>query len=269
MKNKKGFVFVETMVVTVILITSLLLIYSSYTAMSSNEKRRNRYDDPVYIYRTYNIAKFLNELVVLDEDQGVGDSSIDDASITRKSFLREALTMYEETPWVIFEPSSGLEIGLELEGEGSIKSGFFKQMLENYNVSQVVIGKEKDLKELITDPEKSDTEPSCTPVTDPNTGEVVKDPDTGETMCIPNAMFSKIDDQFFRKYIDTIIDPEGNDYYIMVKYSEKANGDSCSLEALYGTDEQIQDKICIDYYASLKLTMKKPIEEPSVMEGSS
>ena len=62
MKKKNGFVFVETMIVVVILIVSLLVIYSSYMGLISNERRLSRYDDPAFIYKTYSIAKFLLEM---------------------------------------------------------------------------------------------------------------------------------------------------------------------------------------------------------------
>ena len=62
MKNKKGFVFVETIIVLVILLTSLILLYTSYDSLISNMKRNARNDDPAFMYRTYVIKSFLNEL---------------------------------------------------------------------------------------------------------------------------------------------------------------------------------------------------------------
>lgn len=57
--NKKGFVFIETIVVVVVLLTSLLYLYSTYTALSINEKKRITYDDVAYLYRTYSIKKYF------------------------------------------------------------------------------------------------------------------------------------------------------------------------------------------------------------------
>lgn len=59
MKKKKGFVFIETIVVIAILLTSLLLLYSSYISLSNNEKRRLMYDDVSYLYRTYFVKKYF------------------------------------------------------------------------------------------------------------------------------------------------------------------------------------------------------------------
>lgn len=59
MKKKKGFVFVETLVVVAVLTTSLLMLYSTYSAVIQKEKTRIKYNDSVYLYRTYYIEKFF------------------------------------------------------------------------------------------------------------------------------------------------------------------------------------------------------------------
>lgn len=59
MKNKKGFVFVETIVVIVVLLTSLLYLYSTFIALSNNEKKRITYDDVSYLYKTYSLKKYF------------------------------------------------------------------------------------------------------------------------------------------------------------------------------------------------------------------
>lgn len=59
MKKKKGFVFVETLVVVAVLTTALLMLYSTYSAVIQKEKTRIKYNDSVYLYRTYYIEKFF------------------------------------------------------------------------------------------------------------------------------------------------------------------------------------------------------------------
>ena len=51
--NKKGFVFIETIVVTAILLASLVLVYSLFVSSNNNETRRLRYDDMNKLYETY------------------------------------------------------------------------------------------------------------------------------------------------------------------------------------------------------------------------
>ena len=57
--NKKGFVFVETIVVTAILLASLVLVYSAFVASNNQETRRLRYDDMNKLYETYYLKQYL------------------------------------------------------------------------------------------------------------------------------------------------------------------------------------------------------------------
>ena len=66
MKNKKGFAFVETIIIVVVLCSALLLLYSTYSAIVSDEKTRIYYDDPAFIYYTNHVKKFLEEYANLD-----------------------------------------------------------------------------------------------------------------------------------------------------------------------------------------------------------
>lgn len=62
MKNRKGFMFVETIMVMTILTTSLLTIYITFSRVLLNEKRRAMFDDTSYLYRTYLIEDYLASL---------------------------------------------------------------------------------------------------------------------------------------------------------------------------------------------------------------
>ena len=66
MKNKKGFVFVETIVVCSVLAISLVTIYASFALLINEQKKRNKYDQAVYNYRLYYIVKDLHTAGVLD-----------------------------------------------------------------------------------------------------------------------------------------------------------------------------------------------------------
>lgn len=61
-RNNKGFIFVETIMVITIMIISLVMIYTSFSKLLINEKRRASYNDTSYIYRTYYIENFLVSL---------------------------------------------------------------------------------------------------------------------------------------------------------------------------------------------------------------
>lgn len=59
MKKKKGFVFIETLIVVAVLTASLLMLYSTYSALIRKEKTRIQYNDSAYLYRTYYLEKFF------------------------------------------------------------------------------------------------------------------------------------------------------------------------------------------------------------------
>ncbi len=58
--NKKGFVIIETLIVTVMITTCLVLVYSTYSSAVNNERNRLYYNDVSYVYKTDNIKRWLN-----------------------------------------------------------------------------------------------------------------------------------------------------------------------------------------------------------------
>lgn len=73
MKNKKGFVFVETIVVCAVLSVSLVTIYASFAMLLKSQKTRNNYNQAIYNYRTYSLAKEFTDMKC-DSNQNYGDS---------------------------------------------------------------------------------------------------------------------------------------------------------------------------------------------------
>ena len=57
--NKKGFVFVETIITIVFLAAAMMILYSSYRSAITEEKEKIYYDDISYLYRNYYLADFL------------------------------------------------------------------------------------------------------------------------------------------------------------------------------------------------------------------
>ena len=71
MKNRKGFIFVETIIVTAILLASLMVIYSLFTSSYSQENKKIRYDDASKIYEVYYLKRFFQEFnlkEIIDRD---------------------------------------------------------------------------------------------------------------------------------------------------------------------------------------------------------
>lgn len=144
MKKKNGFVFVETMIVVVVLVSILLIIYSSYANLISLEKRQARYDDPLFIYRTYAIGEFLVSLEDENKNSIIGNKIAE--------FKSENLEIEgNNTNFVIISPSDqDLYNESQDEIQGEQKQAFFSSMYNNFNVQTIILitkSKLKDLKE--------------------------------------------------------------------------------------------------------------------------
>lgn len=75
MKNNKGFVLIETIIVTVVLAASLLYLYFSYSSTLIREKTRLQYDDVSYIYK----AEYLKKIIKENMDEDIFNKAYDDA----------------------------------------------------------------------------------------------------------------------------------------------------------------------------------------------
>lgn len=121
--KKNGFVFVETIVAIIILASSLLLLYSSFTNILQSEKTRVYYDDVTYIYRTNYIKKILLETNL---SNAVEDLKSDSSTLFFKN------------------------IGLDTENlfTGSTKRNFLEHLLEVYEVRDLFIVKTNKIDNL-------------------------------------------------------------------------------------------------------------------------
>lgn len=132
--RKNGFVFVETIVAIVVLASSLLLLYSTFTKILQSEKTRVYYDDLAYIYRSWYIKNQINKLNI--------------TSVTRE--LNENTAKYFVT------------IGTEYEdlfiGHTNEKT-YIENLLADFDVNQMIILKENKIDNL-----KSCTRDTCSDI---------------------------------------------------------------------------------------------------------
>ena len=86
--NNKGFVFIETIIVTVVLTTTLIFLYSNFYKNLNNEKKRLYYDDIAYVYKTIHIREVL--LKSIDEDvfnKAIYDDNILNGNSLKNNFI--------------------------------------------------------------------------------------------------------------------------------------------------------------------------------------
>ncbi len=65
--NNKGFTYIETIITIVILLTSLMLLYSIYSKILTSEKNRLYYDNIAYVYKTQYIKQIISENLDADK----------------------------------------------------------------------------------------------------------------------------------------------------------------------------------------------------------
>ena len=86
--NNKGFLFIETIIVTVVLTTTLIFLYSNFNKNLNNEKKRLYYDDIAYVYKTIHIREAL--LKSIDEDvfnKAIYDDNILNGNSLKNNFV--------------------------------------------------------------------------------------------------------------------------------------------------------------------------------------
>lgn len=121
--KKNGFVFVETIIAVVILTSSLLLLYSSFSKVLQTEKTRFYYDDISYIYRTWYIKNRLNELNIM--------APIKDITNNTDTYF--------------------VTVGMEYDNlfnNHEKEETYFYNLLEDFDVNQMIIIKENKINNL-------------------------------------------------------------------------------------------------------------------------
>ena len=83
MINNKGFVFLETIIITVVLTTTLIFLYSNFSKNINDEKQRLYYDDIAYIYKTAYIRNAVKNTV----DDTIFNAAINDKKTNNKNSL--------------------------------------------------------------------------------------------------------------------------------------------------------------------------------------
>ena len=121
--KKNGFVFVETIIAVVVLASSLLLLYSTFSKLLQSEKKHVYYDDISYIYRNWYIKNKMNELNI--------SPALKDITNNQDNFFVTIGMEYQ-----------GLFNGYEKE------KTYFANMLEDLDVNQMVLIKENKIDEL-------------------------------------------------------------------------------------------------------------------------
>lgn len=142
MRKKNGFVFVETMIVVVVLMATLLIIYSSYAGLISLERRKVRYDDPAFLYKTKIVADFTNSLY---DEEG-------NAILKNKIEQNKNSKLTGNANFIVISPEDN-----ELFGENNFnRQSFFSQLYNGLNIQSIIIINKENMGILTEDAITSD-----------------------------------------------------------------------------------------------------------------
>ena len=125
--NNKGFMFVETIVTTTILLVALVTVYISFSSFLTNEKRRLYYDDISYVYKTMTLRDIMYDNVVYYNDGTNIYTNV------------EALKKYNEVKgksYYIIAP--GQRMFNPLNGDEAIRSDTFEKTMKELNFDKLI-----------------------------------------------------------------------------------------------------------------------------------
>ena len=105
--NKKGFMFIETIVTLTILMTVLLMLYTTFTNLLNKEKTITTYDKKGYIYSLYYAKEYLLDrgfLINLKNNVYINNNPVSAPRASLKQYVLNArdddflktITFYEE-----------------------------------------------------------------------------------------------------------------------------------------------------------------------------
>lgn len=240
--KKNGFVFVETIIVVVVLTVGMIMIYSSFSSVLNNSKRRATYDDVAYIYRTYYIQDYISSL---DIEEYVSRNLNDDNKIIKFNC--------ENNDYLFKIDNNNVDnTTSQFPTSQEVKKSLCADIMNYYNVSAIYITKYNvsDLKRCTTTSGKIAS--SCTTSVKNSLNELR----TGTIYYLRTLNSNSEDDDSYRLiivYNDRQIDRDENITKIKVNNEYK-----CPDE--YSEDEGICYRVLNrTYYSNIKMIAKSKL----------
>ena len=246
MNNKgNGFIFIETIIVIVLLSVGLVMVYSSFSAVLSNDKRRASFNDVAFVYRTYYIENYLLTLNI--------DDYIDEFLLKNNNEIVE----FSCYPPLLYKIDNQSDLNSEsMSDANTAKLAYCTKLMNELNVNKIYITKYN-----------INTLKHCTT----RQGKLVEGSNCNQA--IGNAATSLNSNTIY--YIRTLNgnDMEGRqDYRIIVEYKDEfidadetitkvkestTNSYKCPDGYELNADDVCQRKIVRYYYANVRMVLKR------------
>lgn len=98
MRNNKGFVMIETIIVICVLSIGLISLYSSYSLILSKTNTKSTYDNSEYLYKTYFVAKELKLKNITSINGNIEEKTSSIDQIIKDNFKIKAVYLTKMNP---------------------------------------------------------------------------------------------------------------------------------------------------------------------------
>lgn len=148
MRNNKGFVLMETIIVMSVLSLALMTLYSSYVKIMANTKAKNFYDTPeaLYIAEAVSLAQTYNNGYLTS---GSGDNPDKKATIIKNG------ETYKITCYNAIETYNQKAVCNTITGKMAYQSSGLKRTYDAFNIEAIYVVDALEFKNLSEDKFKS------------------------------------------------------------------------------------------------------------------
>ncbi len=214
MPKKNGFIFVETVIVTCVLLASLMVIYSLYVTSINTESRYTRYDDPAKLYESYYLSKYFQSFDFRYLIQNLKDPC---TYTDRNQCLNESTCN-----WNSASSSCKKSYHYELIWQG--RSDIFGNLYAKEAVFFDSLWSSLHIKNIY----------------------LISSDVSNITRCsgdIYNQYQAICDNESLMGYLNTLDDGNTNEYYMIFEFESQRDGKSC-----------VNNSGCLGYYAYIKVS---------------
>ena len=148
MRNNKGFVLMETIIVMSVLSVALMTLYSSYVKIMANSKAKNFYDTPEALY----IAEAVSRAQLYNK--GYLASNIEDNS-DKKAIIIKNGSVYKITCYNAIETYNKKATCSTTSNLMAYQSSGLKRMYDAFNIEAIYVVDALEFKNLSEDKFKS------------------------------------------------------------------------------------------------------------------
>lgn len=148
MKNNKGFVLMETIIVMSVLSVALMTLYSSYVKIMANSKAKNFYDTPEALY----IAEAVSRAQLYNK--GYLASNIEDNSDKKATIIKNG-SVYKITCYNAIETYNKKATCSTTSNLMAYQSSGLKRMYDAFNIEAIYVVDALEFKNLSEDKFKS------------------------------------------------------------------------------------------------------------------